>query len=198
MGTVSFHTKEIQLKIVYCGPGLGGKTTSLQRIHEAIPADRRPEMVSLPTQQDRTLFFDFVPTTVTRVGDFDVRVQLYTVPGQVFYRGTREVVLRGADGLVFVADSQTAARDANLVSLDDLTDLLVQQQISITRMPLVLQYNKRDLPQVMPLEQLDRDLNYLEVPRFPTVALTGQGVDEALKEITSLTLRDFVKKNRLT
>ena len=197
MGQLSFHTQEIQLKIVYCGPAQCGKTTSLRAVHRSIPEEERPELVSLPTDQERPLYYDFVPITLAQVGDFDVRVHVYTVPGEGHYRASREVVLRDTDGIVFVADSRRTMLDANLASFDELSEILYEQKTPLTRTPLVFQYNKRDLPDIVGIEDLDKQLNYLQAPTFPTVATTGQGVDDALQKIAALTVRDFVQKHRL-
>src|SRR5437867_6053341 len=141
MGSLNLHTKELLLKIVYYGPALGGKTSSLHSIYRSLPDARRSQMISLATETDRTLFFDFLPVHAAKVRDYDVRLQLYTVPGQVYYRSTRELVLRGVDGIVFVADSQRAMLDSNLVSLEDLADNLLKQALSIDDMPLLFQFN---------------------------------------------------------
>ncbi len=136
MSSINFHTKEISVKIVYYGPGLCGKTTSLQTIYNSLPRDKRPQLVSLQTEVDRTIFFDFLPVTAYRIRDFLVRLQLYTVPGQVFYNATRKLVLNGVDGVVFVVDSQRAMRDSNLESLQNLEDNLAELGLDITRVPL--------------------------------------------------------------
>jgi signal recognition particle receptor subunit beta len=197
VGSVNFHTKEIVLKVVYYGPGLCGKTTTLHALHRALPEDKRPNLVSLATETDRTLYFDYLPLLAARVRDYAIRLQLYTVPGQVFYRSTREIVLRGADGLVFVADSQREMRDGNLVSLDDLRENLEKQGRSIDSVPLVFQYNKRDLSDILEIDELQSQLNYLDVPFFPTIAAKGEGVGQALTEITKRTVKDFVTHNKL-
>ncbi len=197
MGSVNFHTNEIQLKIVYYGPGFAGKTTSLQCIHNLLPQATRPPLVSLATENERTLHFDFLPVQAAKVRNFDVRLQLYTVPGQIFYRATREIVLRAVDGVVFVADSQPMMSDANLTSLDDLAENLQVQALCIEEVPLVFQYNKRDLPEVMPIALMQSQLNLWEAPYFPTVAARGEGVRQALAEITAKTVRQFVSRNLL-
>jgi signal recognition particle receptor subunit beta len=175
--------REIVAKIVYYGPGLSGKTTSLKTIHTKLPQDHRGDMVSLATETDRTIFFDFLPVRLERVRNMTVRLQLYTVPGQVFYASTRKLVLNGADGVVFVADSQAQARERNVESWRDLEDNLAELDIPLKDFPHVIQYNKRDLPNVLPVSELERDLNLYQVPSFETAATLGTGVFPALKEI---------------
>jgi len=178
--------REISAKIVYYGPGLSGKTTSLQFVFSSLKPSHRGELVSLETEGDRTLFFDFLPVHVERVGGFDLRLQLYTVPGQVFYGATRQLVLSGADGVIFVADSQREARERNLESLVDLKDNLAKEGRDLRTVPFVLQYNKRDLPDVMSPAQLDQELNEFGVPAFETNASVGTGVVDALKRVVAL------------
>ncbi len=197
MGQISFHTKEILLKIVFYGPGLCGKTTTLRHIHGTIPAHKRPAMVSLDTETDRTIHFDFLPMHVAQLRGFDVRLQLYTVPGQVFYGATREIVLRGADGVVFVADSQRSRMEGNQISLDDLATNLKKLGSSIEALPIVLQYNKRDLPDILTVDEMDALFNPRGVLSFPTSATTGAGVAEVLKEISSQTIKHYVSMNRV-
>ena len=186
--------REIAVKIVFYGPGLSGKTTSLRRIHDTIRPSNRGEMMSLATEGDRTLFFDFLPVKVEQVGDCAVRMALYTVPGQVFYNATRKLVLQGADGVVFVADSNPEAMTSNLESLQNLEENLEEMGHSIKSFPLVIQYNKRDLPKAMPLEQLRHELNRLDVPDFETCATSGRGILDALKTITRLVIKDLKTK----
>lgn len=197
MGNINFHTKEILLKIVYYGPGLCGKTTSLKAIHVAVPEDKRSSLISLDTETDRTIHFDFLPIAMASMRGFDVRLQLYTVPGQVFYASTREIVLRGADGVVFVADSQRSRAEGNQISLDDLRGNLERQETSLDELPLVLQYNKRDLPDLLSIEELNQQLNPMGAPVFPTVASTGEGVHEALQTISKLAIKYYVAKNQI-
>jgi signal recognition particle receptor subunit beta len=180
--------RELVAKIVYYGPGLSGKTTSLQYVHQTLPRERRGEMVSLSTETDRTIFFDFLPVRLARVGDMTVRLQLYTVPGQVFYAETRKLVLNGADGVVFVADSQKTAEDMNLSSLDDLKDNLEAYGIDLAEFPLVFQYNKRDLSDLQSVEELDRALNHHGAPRYETCATLGKGIFPALKDVVRLVI----------
>jgi signal recognition particle receptor subunit beta len=188
---VNFTTREITCKIVYYGPGRSGKTTNLHYIYGRVPDSRRGRMVSLATQTDRTLFFDFLPIDLGQISGFTTRFQLYTVPGQVYYNATRRLVLQGADGVVFVADSQARQLDENLESLQNLQANLLDHAVDIRTMPLVLQYNKQDLPRELILQpiELDDALNFRGVPSFPADALHGNGVFETLKSITELVLR---------
>lgn len=181
--------REISAKIVYYGPGLSGKTTSLKYIHSVVRPERRGEMISLATETDRTIFFDFLPLHVERVRSMAVRLQLYTVPGQVFYAATRKLVLSGADGVVFVADSQEAARDANLESLEGLRENLTELGFDVDKFPTVFQYNKRDLPDVVPVSELSAALNWSKAPEFASSATRGPGVLSALKEVSRLVIR---------
>ena len=190
-------TKEITAKVVYYGPGLCGKTTNLQFIYESLPSNNRSKMLSLATRTDRTLFFDFLPLDLGRIRGMRMRLQLYTVPGQVYYNSTRQLVLKGADGVVFVADSQDVALDANLESLQNLEDNLKRQGLRMREMPIVIQYNKRDLPNAMPIEALEREFNKLGAPYFESVATTGMGVEKTLKGITHLVLTQLSKKHGL-
>src|SRR5512133_2011414 len=191
VSTVNPLAREISAKIVYYGPGLSGKTTTLQQVHAAVRPDARGELISLSTEGDRTLFFDFLPVRVEQVHGLTLRLQLYTVPGQVFYDATRKLVLNGADGVVFVADSQPAAHDRNVESMLNLRENLEELGIDLDAFPLVIEYNKRDLPNVMPVELLRRDLNPRGVPDFATVAERGVNIMPALKEITRLVMVDL-------
>jgi signal recognition particle receptor subunit beta len=188
---VNFTTREITCKIVYYGPGRSGKTTNLHYIYGRVPDSRRGRMVSLATQTDRTLFFDFLPIDLGQISGFTTRFQLYTVPGQVYYNATRRLVLQGADGVVFVGDSQARQLDENLESLQNLQANLLDHAVDIRTMPIVLQYNKQDLPRELILQPLELDdaLNFRSVPSFPADALHGNGVFETLKSITELVLR---------
>jgi signal recognition particle receptor subunit beta len=183
--------REISAKIVYYGPGLSGKTTSLHAIYGAVRPERRGELVSLATETDRTIFFDFLPLHVERVRGLGVRFQLYTVPGQVFYAATRKLVLAGADGVVFVADSQPAAADANLESFEGLRANIAELGFDLEEFPLVFQYNKRDLPNALPMSEMSAMLNFLGAPEFPSCATTGDGVISALREITKLAIKSL-------
>ena len=190
----NYATKEITAKIVYYGPGLCGKTTNLQFVYDSLPSNNRSKMLSLATKTDRTLFFDFLPLDLGKIRGMRTKLQLYTVPGQVYYNSTRQLVLKGADGVVFVADSQDFAVDANLESLQNLEDNLKRQGIRMREMPLVMQYNKRDLPNALSPADLDREVNKIGVPRFESVATTGIGVEETLKGITQLVLAHLIRK----
>lgn len=195
MSVISPLSREISAKIVYYGPGLSGKTTSLQHVHRTVKPERRGELVSLATETDRTIFFDFLPLHVERVRGMGVRLQLYTVPGQVFYAATRKLVLNGADGVVFVADSQVESRDGNLESLASLRENLKDLGLELENFPLVLQYNKRDLDNVMDKDTMSVDLNPEGVPEFLSSATTGEGVLPALKEISRLVIRSLWRQH---
>jgi signal recognition particle receptor subunit beta len=197
MGNINFHTKEILLKLVYYGPGLSGKTTTLQHVHQSLPEENRPVLVSLDTDTDRTIHFDFLAVALTRLRGFDIRLQLYTVPGQIFYANTRKIVLSGADGVVFVADSQRSRREGNQASYADLVANLLELRSPIETLPLVFQYNKRDLPDIATVDELNQDLNGLGAPVVLTVAETGLGIDEALKEVSKLAIKNYVSVNKM-
>mgnify|MGYP006290763557 FL=1 len=188
MSTINYAQKEISCKIVYYGPGLGGKTTNLQHVHHSLPERNRGELVSLATQQDRTLFFDFLPMDLGKVKGFDTKFHLYTVPGQVYYNATRKLVLRGVDGIVFVADSQKDRMEENLKSLDNLRENLEEYGYEMDDIPWVMQYNKRDLDNIAEVEELERRLNPDGAPFFEGVAITGEGVIETLKKISGMVL----------
>ena len=194
MSTLNVPDRELSIKIVYYGPGLGGKTSSLQYIHRALKPETRGQLVSLATGTDRTLFFDFLPVQLPKMRGYTIRVQLYTVPGQVHYNATRKLVLSGADGVVFVADSQRDRQAATVESLENLTDNLRDQGLSVETIPLVLQFNKRDLADVVPVADMQAQLNRLKRPAFETVAMTGRGILEALKAITGEVLRDLRRR----
>jgi mutual gliding-motility protein MglA len=184
----NYATMQMAAKIVYYGPGLCGKTTNLQHIYQKTSSKSRGEMVSLETETDRTLFFDLLPLDVGNIAGFKTRFQLYTVPGQVFYNSTRKLVLRGVDGIVFVADSQSPMLDANLESFNNLRANLAELGLNVDEIPLVFQYNKRDLTNILPVEDMNRQLNYRELPYFEASALLGNGVFETLKGISKATL----------
>ena len=199
MADFNLKKREIECKIVYYGPGRCGKTTNLEYIHRNYRKHVAGEMVSINTEGDRTLFFDFLPMGLGQIKGWDVRVQLYTVPGQVQYSSTRKLVLRGVDGVVFVADSLQIRREKNMLSLKDLHNNLKDYGLSVFRIPLVMQFNKRDLAQkgipLMPLELMGRDLNrQLKVPSFPASALIGEGVGATLKMILAVTLKSLQKQ----
>jgi signal recognition particle receptor subunit beta len=194
VSSVNLLAREVAAKIVFYGPGLSGKTTTLRKIYETVRPAHRGEMMSIATEGDRTLFFDFLPVKVERVNDCSVRLALYTVPGQVFYNATRKLVLQGADGVVFVADSQPEALDSNRESLQNLEENLLEQGIRLDRFPLVMQWNKRDIDKALPVEQLRATLNSRGAPEFETSATSGQGVLDALKAITRLVIKDLRAK----
>jgi signal recognition particle receptor subunit beta len=191
LSLVNFTTREITCKIVYYGPGRSGKTTNLQYVYGRVPEDRRGRMVSLATETERTLFFDFLPLELGSISGFTTRFHLYTVPGQVYYNSTRKLVLQGADGVVFVADSQARQLDQNIESMQNLQANLLELDEDARSMPLVFQYNKQDLPSdlILTPEELDQALNFWGVPSFPSDALRGEGVFETLRAVSELVLR---------
>jgi len=186
MALIDIAAREIHAKIVYYGPGLSGKTTNLQVIHRSLPPQVKSELISIDTEAERTLFFDFLPVDVGTLHGYRLRLQLYTVPGQTLYRQTRVAVLSGADGVVFVADAQKERLADNLQSLRELIHNLTKQGRRFTEFPVVLQYNKMDLPTALPIPILDRYLNPMRVPRFPAVAIRSVGVIETLRTIIRL------------
>jgi len=193
MSFINYASREINCKIVYYGPGLCGKTTNLQYVYQKTAADAKGKMISLATETERTLFFDFLPLSLGEIRGFKTRFHLYTVPGQVFYDASRKLILKGVDGVVFVADSQEERYDANIESLDNLRFNLEEQGYDLDKVPFIIQYNKRDLPNVMPVEELRRDLNHNGVPDFEACAATGEGVFETLKAVAKLILIDLKK-----
>jgi len=194
MATFNFSTMQMTVKVVYYGPGLCGKTTNLQFIYGHTTPKSRGEMVSLETKADRTLFFDLLPIEVGTIAGFKTKIQLYTVPGQVFYNTTRKLVLKGVDGIVFVADSQRPMLQSNVESLSNLKTNLAELGICIDAVPMVFQYNKRDLQDICAVGELDGTLNSREVPRVEAAALTGMGVFETLRAISKLTLGALKKQ----
>ena len=199
MAIINLKKKEVQAKIVYYGPGRGGKTTNLEYIYKKFRSRIQTEMVTIKTHGDRTLFFDFLPIEIGRIKGYDIRIQLYTVPGQVKYESTRRLVLRGVDGIVFVADSLAVRRKENVLSLKSLADNLGSYKKSISEIPLVFQYNKRDLLDegipLLPVEWLEKDLNSkLKAPSFEASALKGPNVVQTMKKIIILTI-DSLRKD---
>lgn len=196
MASIDLANKEIACKIVYYGPGLGGKTTNLQYIHDHVPSQNTGAMVSLATEADRTLFFDFLPIEAARIGEFRTKFQLYTVPGQTYYNATRKLVLQGADGVVFVADSQWSKMRENVESFRNLEENLAGYGRSLEDVPYVLQYNKRDLPGIAPVEYLEFLLNKRQprVPAVEAIAITGHGVFKTLNLISKLVLASLAKR----
>lgn len=193
MSFINYASREINCKIVYYGPGLCGKTTNLQYVYNKTAEESKGKMISLATETERTLFFDFLPLALGEIRGFKTRFHLYTVPGQVFYDASRKLILKGVDGVVFVADSQDERLDANIESLENLRDNLEEQGFDIEKIPFVIQYNKRDLPNVTPVEELSRLLNERNVPELEACATTGEGVFETLKAIAKLVLNDLKK-----
>lgn len=191
MSLVNFTNREITCKIVYYGPGRSGKTCNLRYIYGRVPEERRGKMVSLATESERTLFFDFLPLELGTISGYATRFQLYTVPGQIYYDATRKLVLQGADGVVFVADSQARQLDENIESLQNLQANLIGQGVDIRELPLVLQYNKQDLPSdlILSPKELDEGLNFRDLPSFAANALKGDGVFETLKGVSELVLK---------
>lgn len=188
MSFVNYQSKKIHCKIVYYGPGLGGKTTNIQYIYQRTTDDSKGKMITLNTDNDRTLFFDFLPLDLGQIRGFETRFHLYTVPGQVFYEASRKLILRGVDGIVFVADSQVERLEENIESYKDLEKNLKDQGYSLETMPLVFQWNKTDLPNTIPAEELSAKLNPGGRPEFETVAVDGTGVFETLKAVSKLVL----------
>lgn len=193
MPFINFATKEINCKIVYYGPGLSGKTTNIKWIYDHVKPENKGEMITLATETERTLFFDFVPIEVSNVKGFKVRFHLYTTPGQIIYQASRKLILKGVDGIVFVADSQEERHDANLDTLDDMIENLKEYSLKIEEIPLVFQYNKRDLSNVISVEVLRKDLNRWDRPDFEAIATKGIGVLETFKEISKQVLRNLKK-----
>jgi len=191
MSFVNYNTKEINCKIVYYGPGLGGKTTNIQHVYQKTAGGAKGEMVSLNSENERTIFFDFLPLDLGEIRGFKTRFHLYTVPGQVFYESSRKLILRGVDGVVFVADSQVERMEANIESLKSLENNLAEQGYDIENIPIVFQWNKRDLPNVSPVEDLNMTLNQFNRPAYEGVATDGGGVFETLKVISKLVLMNL-------
>jgi len=191
---INYATREINCKLVYYGPGLGGKTTNLQQIYAHIDPKAKGKLISLATKAERTLFFDFLPLDLGTVRGFKTRFHLYTVPGQVFYDASRKLILKGADGVVFVADSQIERMEANLESLENLEGNLAEQGQSLDTMPHVMQYNKRDLPNIVPVPELQAALNKRNAPWSEACATQNAGVFETLKTAAKLVLLDLKKK----
>jgi signal recognition particle receptor subunit beta len=196
MSFINYSSREINCKIVYYGPGLGGKTTNLQFIYKRMNPETRGKMISLATETERTLFFDFLPLSLGEIRGFKTRFHLYTVPGQVFYDASRRLILRGVDGVVFCADSQLTRVDANEESMENLRMNLREQGYDSDRLPLVIQYNKRDLPNVASLAELHALLNRRNVPEFEAAASRGIGVFETLKAVIKLVLIDLKRGGR--
>ena len=184
MSFVNYHTKEVNCKIVYYGPGLGGKTTNIQHVYKRTAGNNKGKMDTLNTENERTLFFDFLPLDLAEIRGFKTRMHLYTVPGQVIYEASRKLILRGVDGVVFVADSQVDKMEANLESFEGLKKNLLEQGYDIEKIPVVMQWNKRDLPNTASIQELEKKLNNYDFPSFEASALNGEGVFETLKSIS--------------
>ena len=193
MSFINYPAREINCKIVYYGPGLCGKTTNLQYIYKKTNPDAKGKMISLATETERTLFFDFLPLSLGEIRGFKTRFHLYTVPGQVFYDASRKLILKGVDGIVFVADSQVERMEANVESIENLKANLVEQGYSLDSIPYVMQYNKRDLPNAAPVAEMRKLLNPNGVPEFESIATEGPGVFETLKSVAKLVLVELKK-----
>jgi mutual gliding-motility protein MglA len=191
MSFINYSSREINCKIVYYGPGLCGKTTNLQYVYAKTNPEAKGKMISLATETERTLFFDFLPLSLGEIRGFKTRFHLYTVPGQVFYDASRKLILKGVDGVVFVADSQIERMEANLESVENLCVNLAEQGYDLAKVPYVVQYNKRDLPNTATIEELRRLLNPKNVPEFQAVAPTGVGVFDTLKAVAKLVLTEL-------
>jgi hypothetical protein len=196
MSFINYSSREINCKIVYYGPGLCGKTTNLQYIYAKTNPESKGKMISLATETERTLFFDFLPLSLGEIRGFKTRFHLYTVPGQVFYDASRKLILKGVDGVIFVGDSQIERMDANIESLENLKVNLQEQGFNLDKLPFVIQYNKRDLPNAATTEELHRLLNPRNVPEFQAVAPTGVGVFDTLKMAAKLVLTELRKDPR--
>ena len=191
MSFVNYVTKEVNCKIVYYGPGLGGKTTNIQYVYQKTSGDSKGNIISLNTENERTLFFDFLPLDLGEIRGFKTRFILYTVPGQVFYEASRKLILRGVDGIIFVADSQVERMESNIESLKSLEKNLIDQGYDLEKVPMVIQWNKRDLPNTTSIKDLQNALNKRKVPEFEAVALNGNGVFDTLKMISKLVLMNL-------
>ncbi|MBI5561873.1 MAG: GTPase domain-containing protein [Deltaproteobacteria bacterium] len=193
MSFINYSAREINCKIVYYGPGLCGKTTNLQLIYKKTRPESKGKMITLATETERTLFFDFLPIALGDIKGFKTRFHLYTVPGQIFYDASRKLILKGVDGIVFVADSQVERMDANIESFDNMKTNLEEQGYKLDQIPYVIQYNKRDLADVLPVPELKKVLNTNGVPDFEAVAYDGTGVFETLKAVVKLVLIELKK-----
>ena len=194
MTFINYASKEINCKVVFYGPGLCGKTTNLQYIYSKTSPDAKGKMISLATEADRTLFFDFLPLDLGSIRGFTTRFHLYTVPGQVFYDASRKLILKGVDGVIFVADSQEERMEANIESIRNLEDNLKDHGFDLGTIPYALQFNKRDLPTAMPVDEMYRTLNYKREPTFEAIATTGVGVFDTLKSVAKLILVELRKR----
>ena len=191
MSLINYSSREINCKIVYYGPGLGGKTTNIQYVYEKLAPETKGKLVTLATEMDRTLFFDFLPLELGEAKGFKTRFHLYTVPGQVYYNASRKLILRGVDGLVFVADSSEARFDANIEALYNLHDNLKEYDLDLKEIPFVMQWNKRDVPDALPVDELNEELNPEGYDNFEAVAINGVGVFDTLKCVAKQVLRQL-------
>lgn len=191
MSMINYASREINCKLVYYGPGLGGKTTNLEYIYERVNPETRGKLISLATEQERTLFFDFLPVDLGEIRGFKTRFHLYTVPGQVYYNASRRLILKGVDGIVFVADSQPERMDANIASMHNLYENLAEYGYDPRTLPIVLQYNKRDLPNALPVAELREQINPDHLPEFEATAVEGEGVFDTLKAVSKLVLKSL-------
>ncbi len=191
MSLINYSSREINCKVVYYGPGLGGKTTNIQYVYEKLSPETKGKLVTLATEMDRTLFFDFLPLELGEVKGFKTRFHLYTVPGQVYYNASRKLILRGVDGIVFVADSSEARFDANIEALYNLHDNLKEYDLSLDQIPFVMQWNKRDMPDAIPVDELNEELNPEGYENFEAVAVKGVGVFDTLKSVAKQILRQL-------
>ena len=191
MSLINYSSREINCKVVYYGPGLGGKTTNIQYVYEKLAPETKGKLVTLATEMDRTLFFDFLPLELGEVKGFKTRFHLYTVPGQVYYNASRKLILRGVDGIVFVADSSEARFDANIEALYNLHDNLKEYDLSLDEIPFVIQWNKRDMPDAIPVDELNKELNPEGYENFEAVAVNGVGVFDTLKCVAKMVLRQL-------
>ncbi len=194
MSFLNYSTREINFKIVYYGPGLSGKTTNIKQIYEKIKSENKGKLVSLATETERTLFFDFFPLDLGQIKGYKVKFHLYTVPGQIYYSSSRKLILKGVDGLVFVADSQRERFEANIESIEDMFENLREYKLDFDKMPYVLQLNKRDLPNITPVDELIPVLRKKNEPVVEAVATTGDGVIDTLKQISKLVMIDVKRK----
>jgi hypothetical protein len=191
MSMINYASREINCKLVYYGPGLGGKTTNLEYVYNKINPDTRGKLISLATEQERTLFFDFLPVDLGSIRGFKTRFHLYTVPGQVYYNASRRLILKGVDGIVFVADSQAERMDANIAAIENLYENLADYGYDPQNLPIVLQWNKRDLPNAVPVDELRAQLNPMGLAAFEAVAVDGQGVFDTLRAVSKQVLKSL-------
>jgi len=191
MSMINYASREINCKLVYYGPGLGGKTTNLEHVYNKVAPGSRGKMISLATETERTLFFDFLPVDLGAIRGFKTRFHLYTVPGQVYYNASRKLILKGVDGVVFVADSQVERLDANIESMHNLYENLSEYGLDLREIPFIVQYNKRDLPNTSSLQELEAQLNPNRVPHFEAVATRGIGVFDTLKAVSKLVIKSL-------